>query len=118
MPIQWSDDYNAQTIFDQVWEAPYEWFRDTRICDSIHNTDNECVGFVIANNPNEGPDQLEYHVTTKMIDDQVIPTYKQWMDLPPDHPRFQSFTSWLDNLDANDVDAILQMAIFGEIVYG
>lgn len=117
--FQWSDDYNAQTIFDQVWEAPYSWFvlvkeNDPDIYD---NHPGSCLGIVQEYDVDEGPVKT-VHITAEMIDKVVIPTYTNWMNLPPGHPRFQSFTHWLDNLDANDVDAILQMAVFGEIVYG
>lgn len=117
--FQWSDDYNAKTIFDQVWEAPYEWFYLIKLNDPNTYDDHEgsCLGIVLE----VGEDSRgisKTHVTVEMIDKAIIPTYTAWMNFPSDHPRFQSFTHWLDNLDANDVDAILQRAIFGEIVYG
>src|SRR5574339_655094 len=114
--FQWSDDYNAKTIFDQVWEAPYEWFylikfNDPNIYD---NHEGSCLEVVLeVGGDNRGISKT--HVTAEMIDDAVIPTYKEYMNLPSDHPDCRSFAHWIEDLDANDVDLILQRAIFGEI---
>jgi hypothetical protein len=119
MMFQWSDDYNAETIFDQVWEAPYDWWLDWKPCESWKGPEpHNCLGIVKYDDPNEDDTVHHKHVTVEMIDGAVIPTYEAFMNIPADHPRFRSFADWIEDLDANDVDNILQRAVFGEIVYG
>lgn len=119
--FQWSDDYNAQTILDQVFEAPYSWFRLIDTNHTHQDTGIECLGVVgEIDEYDDDPDHVvdHWHVTAEMIDNVIIPTYTAFMNIPPDHPRFESFAHWIEDLDANDVDIILQMACFGEIRYG
>lgn len=106
--IQFSESYNAQTIFDQVWEAPYEWFRsvDDKLPARVHEIDED--GHVIET----------YLVTVDMLEEAVIKYYMEFVANNP-NPKYKPATmaSYLEDMDANDVDSILQLACFKEIRY-
>ncbi len=111
--LQFSDDYNAQTIFDQVWEAPYEWFDykggDTKLPATVCEVDYP-DGFA--------PEVVrEYIVTAEMIEAATI---RLWVEYQSQRNGswFRTMADYLEDLDADDVDAILQLACFGEIRYG
>lgn len=112
--IQFSDDYNAQTIFDQVWEAPYEWFSLPPDSDGVL----PCVVWEMSQDDmgNEYADS-ETFVTAGMIEAATIAFYLDYVSKTEGKWR-RTMARYLEDLDANDVDAILQLACFGEIRYG
>lgn len=109
MMIQFSEDYNAQTIFDQVWEHPYEWFShpilwSAKLPSFIWEMDgDEIIG--------------EHTVTIEKIEKATINYYLEYVSKHiGDWARTMS--NYLEDLDADDVDCILQLACFEEIRYG
>lgn len=121
--FQWSDDFNAETILHQVFESSFSdgWFLELKECKAVVPGHENCLGIVVTDLEPDDPfitKEDHRHIFPEMIDNVMITTYTNWMDIPPDHPRFKSFASWVEDLDANDVDIILQMALFGEIIYG
>lgn len=110
--IQFSESYNAQTIFDQVWEAPYSWF-DLPPATEQSNTTLPCVVLEV-----EDEEVLsETFVTAGMIEAATVAFYMDYVSKIKG-PWKRTMASYLEDLDANDVDAILQLACFGEIRYG
>jgi hypothetical protein len=103
-----SEDYTPQTIFNQIWEAPYDWFR----------LNNEAkIGTVLPAWVDEVDDMGDVIniviVTSEMIVEAAIRT---WFEYVMPQGR-RSLADFLQDLDANDVDAILQVACFGELRY-
>lgn len=114
--IQFSESYNAQTIFNQVWEAPYSWFGHRKFEYANHNPN---VLGVVLEKDEDGKIIDNFKITIKMIEDAVIKNYIE--NVMPSNPRFpptRTMAQYLEDLDAFDVDAILQMACFGELRYG
>lgn len=110
--IQFSEDYNAQTIFDQVWEAPYSWFSTP----SIDTTLPQIVYEVSWEDGFTSKKESEVLVTAEMIEEAV---WKVFKEIVSEYENFAptNFADWVSDLDANAVDMILQMAMFGEIRY-
>jgi hypothetical protein len=106
--IRLSEDYTPQAIFDQVWEGHYQWFKLT--------------------NPTKGGNVLPAWVDEVDDDGTVIDSFmitparitystiKTWFEYVMPQGR-RSLADFLQDLDANDVDAILQVACFGELRY-
>ena len=102
--------YSAQQIFDQVWEAPYSWFRLT----SKSTTLPAYVGEV-----DDYKNILLSHdaVTEDQIKIAAIRNYFENWSKYVDSKWNRTLQSYLCDLDANDVDCILQLAMFEEIRY-
>jgi hypothetical protein len=108
-----ADGYTAQSIFDQVWEWPYGWFR-------LSNQDSTTLPCWVDEVDDDGITVQSYLITHKMI---VEASLKVWLDIVSwwkkfgSEPALISLADWLTDLDANDVDNILQMACFDENRY-
>lgn len=112
--IQFSESYNAKTIFDQVWESHYSWFTRVRHIDD--NLPENILGHV-AETDDDGRFIQVCAVTVDMIEEAVIKFYMEFVA-----NRVGSWakpmSDYLEDMDADDVDAILQLACFKEIRYG
>lgn len=107
--IQFSDDYNAQTIFDQVWEAPYSWFKLINASTTLPT--------LVTELDDDGMRVKTHHVTVDMMEKAVIEVYLNIISKRTGSWA-TNMANWLQDFDVNDVDAILQWACFGEIRYG
>lgn len=102
------DAYTPQQIFDQVWEAPYEWFQ-------LH--DKSTLPCWV--NEVEYPDgfnakvKSSYFIEVKHIEEAA---FKYFDEIIRKEPK-RKLSDFVVDMDANDVDAILQLACFGEIRY-
>lgn len=103
--------YTPQKIFDQVWEAPYSWFRLAP--DHKDFTLPTLVQELSYYDGWSANPENEFFVTEEMIEEA---TFKTWeLYVKPQGSR--SLVDFIEDLDANDVDAILQVACFGELRY-
>lgn len=111
------DTYTAQAIFDQVWEAPYSWFQLTGTVTTIPNMGIATLPATVAE-INEGSWTIASHkiITEDMIKIAAIRNYFS-TPIEPTNKWHRSLYSYLVDLDANDVDCILQFAMFDEIRY-
>jgi hypothetical protein len=108
--IQFSEGYNAQTIFDQVWEAPYEWF-------ALNNPKVHTLPTWVNELDDMGAWCSTEHITVEMIEKATIEFYMVYVSKRTGSWA-RTMANYLEDLDADDVDAILQLAMFGEIRYG
>lgn len=107
--IEFSEDYNAQTIFDQVWEYHYEWFA------LPEDSNGQLPCKVLEMDPDMGDTvEAEYEVTVEKIEAATLSYY---FDYVAKRPNCVALADYLSDFDANDVDCILQLACFGEIRY-
>jgi len=109
--LQDDNTYSPQDIFSQVWEAPYSWFRLTSDTADLEKA-------TVAEVSESGEVILDHQwITEDQIKRAAIRNYFNiWFDVEGKFSR--TLYSYLVDLDANDVDAILQLAMFGEIRYG
>jgi hypothetical protein len=109
------DAYTPQQIFDQVWEAPYEWFM---LPDVPENSSDNLPSVVWEiNYPNlfKHEKVAEFTITEEMIERATFRFFYEYI-IKNDPSR--KLSDFVEDLDGNDVDAILQLACFGEIRYG
>jgi NAD-dependent dihydropyrimidine dehydrogenase PreA subunit len=103
--------YSAQQIFDQVWEAPYSWFM-------LISAATSTFPAMVAEMDEDGETIVSSDIVTE---DQIkIATIKNYFTYWYNHwnPNWKrTLQVYLGDLDANDVDSILQLAMFGEIRY-
>lgn len=107
-----SDSYTPQEIFDQVWEAPYSWFRLAP----------DHKGYTLPTLVQElsYPDGwtpnvvAEFLITEEMVEKA---TFKSFYEYIVKNDPSRKLTDFVEDLDANDVDMILQVACFGEVRY-
>lgn len=107
--IQFSESYNAQTIFEQVWEAPYTWFGLTNAKSIILPTWVDVMD-------GDGQIYKSVLVTVEMIEEAVIKYYLEYVSKRTGNWA-TPMSDYLEDMDANDVDCILQLAVFEEIRY-
>lgn len=108
------DAYTPQQIFSQVWEAPYEWFG---ICPHTEGNTSTLPTVVDELEYNDGftPSTVDhYEVTEEMIEQAAFKFFDEIIRKDPS----RKLSDFVVDMDANDVDAILQLACFGEIRYG
>ena len=105
--IQFSDYYNAQTIFDQVWESPYEWFR---------LANGTTLPTVVDEIDDNGDILSSEIIDVKDIEEAVFKYYNEIVSKRTG-TWATNLSDFLQDLDANDVDCILQYAMFGSIRY-
>lgn len=115
-----SDDetYTAQAIFDQVWEAPYDWFQLTGTVTTIPNMGIATLPATVAEIEEGSWTIVSHHVVTEeMIKIATINLYFEVI-YPQNNERYnRSLYDFMVDVDANDVDAILQFACFGKLIY-
>lgn len=107
-----SETYSAQAIFSQVWESPYSWFQLTSNSELFEN--NPTVAEL-----NEDSYTIASHkiITEDMIKIATITYYFSSVHEPVGSKWHCSIYAYLMDLDANDVDSILQVCMFGELRY-
>lgn len=103
------DAYSPQEIFDQVWESPAPWFE---LMGEFHHHNNTKLPATVAEISENGQTCLSKHLITEdiIINAAIKLYFDKVLGVMP-------FSMFISNLDAIDVDNILQVAMFGEVRY-